>query len=121
MFWENGKQCGTPPRINSQENIDYYGPLLTSEYNTAIKKRISRRMKQFNLNHESELTNLVVEGAQCGEQLMDSDRIYIEKFSNLEIFAFNEVGLKIISNLPHLPKLMRIELCYNKIESGLKY
>lgn len=32
----------------------------------------------------------------------------------------NEAGLKNIINLPFLPKLMRLELCYNNIESGLE-
>lgn len=74
MFWENGTGCKTPPRINSQENVDYYGPLLSADCNTDVKKRIARRMKQFSLKHESELTNLVVEGAQTGETLNDHDR-----------------------------------------------
>lgn len=117
MYWDVG--CNTPPKVNSQENVDYYGPLLTVEYNSEIKKRIARRMKQFGLKSESELTNLVVEGARSGDELTNEDRRYLEKFSNLEIFAFNETGIKNIINLPSLPKLMRIELCYNNIESGL--
>jgi hypothetical protein len=63
---------------------------------------------------------MIVEGADCGVSLSDHDRQYIEKFKNLEIFIFNETGLRSARNLPDLPKLMRIELCYNKIESGLE-
>jgi hypothetical protein len=77
-------------------------------------------MKTSNLKDESELTNLVIEGADSGESLSDSDKKYIEKFTNLEIFAFNETGLKCARNLPKLQKLLRIELCYNKIETGLE-
>jgi len=120
MFWENGKECRTPPRINSQENADYYGPLLSEDCNTEVKKRIARRLKQFSIKHESELTNLVIEGAETGESLSDHDRRYLEKFSELEVLAFTETGIKNIANLPDLPKLMRLELCYNKIESGLE-
>ena len=77
-------------------------------------------LKTNNIQSESELTNMIVEGADCGAQLSDHDRRYIEKFSNLEIFIFNETGLRSTKNLPYLPKLMRIELCYNKIEGGLE-
>ncbi len=85
-----------------------------------MKKRIARRLKQFSIKHESELTNLVIEGAETGESLSDHDRRYLEKFSELEVLAFTETGIKNIVNLPDLPKLMRLELCYNKIESGLE-
>lgn len=63
---------------------------------------------------------MVIEGAEAGEHLADHDRMYLEKFVNLEVFAFTETGTKYLSNLPDLPKLMRLELCYNKIESGLE-
>ena len=76
-------------------------------------------MLKNNIKSEKELTSMIVEGATCGPQISDSDRVYIEKFSNLEIFVFNETGLRSAINLPHLPNLMKIELCYNKIQSGL--
>ena len=105
--------------INSQENKDYYGPLLSEDCNTDIKKRIARRLKVFNVKSEADLSNLVIEGAVTGEKLIDSDRKFLEKFTGLEILALNESGLKFIDNLPELPTLIQLELCYNQIERGL--
>jgi len=77
-------------------------------------------MKTNNIKSETELTNMIVEGANCGVSLSNHDKAYMEKFCNLEIFIFNETGLRSAKNLPNLPKLMRIELCYNKIDGGLE-
>lgn len=117
MYFEFGHKNVTPPQFHSQENPEeYYGKFLTPDCNSEVKKRIARRMKTSNLRDESELTNLVIEGADSGDSLSDSDKKYIEKFTNLEIFAFNETGLRCAKNLPRLQKLLRIELCYNKID-----
>ena len=121
MHWENAKGVRTPPKINSQENKDYYGPLLSDECNTDIKKRIARRLKVFSVKSEADLSNLVIEGAVTGERMLDSDRKFLEKFTGLEVLAINESGLKLIDNLPDLPSLMQLELCYNEIERGLEH
>jgi Leucine-rich repeat (LRR) protein len=121
MFWENGTGCKTPPRINSQENQDYYGPLLTKDYNTEVKKRIARRMKQFGITAEKDLTNLVIEGATTGPSFSDSDKEYLERFYALEVLALNETGLESLQSMPALPQLMKLELCYNQISGGLHF
>ena len=44
---------------------------------------------------------------------------YLEKFKNIEFLTFNDCGITSLENMPTLPKLVKLEMLYNKIESGL--
>ncbi len=45
----------------------------------------------------------------------------MEKFKNIEFLTFNDCGITSLENMPTLPKLVKLEMLYNKIKSGLEY
>lgn len=67
----------------------------------------------------AELDNLVIEGVNCRE-LSPKDCEFIELFPKVELFAFNDNCLVSLRVMPSIPTLQRIELCYNKIQTGLE-
>ncbi len=111
MFWE------ALGRDKEVEGIFYDEKLCDTE----IKKRIARRVRQSGLEDESKLTNLVIDGCQSKTSLTDTDRLYLEKFVNIEFLTFSDCGITSLVNMPTLPKLVKLEMLYNKIESGLEH
>ena len=47
-----------------------------------------------------------------------SDKEFLEGFLECQFLSLNSTNLKIITNLPKMAKLERLELCDNGIESG---
>lgn len=66
-----------------------------------------------------DLNNLVIEGVLC-EELTPEDAAWLEKFTRIELWAFNDNRLKSLINLPRSDTLLKIEMCYNRIKTGLE-
>ena len=66
---------------------------------------------------KSEYTNLIMDDMPINE-ISDIDKAFLEGFVECQFLSLNSTGLKVISNLPKLPKLERLELCDNGIETG---
>ena len=66
---------------------------------------------------KSEYTNLIMDDMPINE-ISDVDKAFLEGFVECQFLSLNSTGLKVISNLPKMPKLERLELCDNGIESG---
>ena len=65
------------------------------------------------------LNNLVIEGVLC-EELTPEDAAWLEKFTRIELWAFNDNRLKSLVNLPRSDTLLKIEMCYNRLKTGLE-
>ena len=66
---------------------------------------------------KSEYTNLIMDDMPINE-ISDTDKAFLEGFTECQFLSLNSTGLKNISNLPKMPKLERLELCDNGIETG---
>ena len=54
----------------------------------------------------------------CAELTLE-DKEFLEKFTKVEFLVFNDSRLSSLANLPHIPTIMKIEMCFNKIKNGL--
>ncbi|OMJ70595.1 hypothetical protein SteCoe_31394 [Stentor coeruleus] len=48
------------------------------------------------------------------------EKLLLETFTNLESLSITGCGLKSLDNFPALPKLLRLELCDNRLRNNLK-
>ncbi|OMJ86420.1 hypothetical protein SteCoe_12080 [Stentor coeruleus] len=55
-----------------------------------------------------------------GSSISMDDKLLIETFQNLESLSITGCGLKSLDNFPVLPKLLRLELCDNRLRNNLK-
>lgn len=61
-----------------------------------------------------EFSNLILDDLKIS-QLSADDKKFIEEFTNMELLAMNNIGIKNLKNLPDAPKLQRIEMADNKL------
>ena len=47
------------------------------------------------------------------------DKQFLEKFIKVEFLVFNDSRLLSLANMPYMPNIMKIEMCFNKIKTGL--
>lgn len=55
-----------------------------------------------------------------GSNISLDDKLLLETFPNLESLSITGCGLKSLDNFPVLPKLLRLELCDNRLRNNLK-
>ena len=89
-----------------------------SEHRASIKQKI------MSLSGESEFdkleyTNLILDDLNL-QQITDEDKEYLEGFTECQYLSLNSTQLKSLHNLPKLPKLVRLDIMDNTIESGLE-
>jgi Leucine-rich repeat (LRR) protein len=56
-----------------------------------------------------------------GSNFSVKDKNCIEEYRNLEFLTISNVGIKVLENFPILPKLIKLDLSENRIESGLQH
>lgn len=64
--------------------------------------------------------NLLLDGISCPD-IFPSDKEFLEKFIECTHMSFNSCGLKNLKNLPVMPKLKKLDLQDNKLQTGLEY
>ena len=55
----------------------------------------------------------------CPELSQEDCDFMEEKFSQIKQFYFNDCKLRSLDRLPHFPNVIKIEMCSNKIKTGL--
>jgi dynein assembly factor 1 len=68
---------------------------------------------------KSEYTNLIMDDMPINNISL-SDKEFLEGFLECQFLSLNSTNLKVIANLPAMPKLERLELCDNGIETGFE-
>ena len=88
------------------------------------KQKTSIKEKIMSLNGDEEFdkleyTNIVLDDLNL-HQITDEDREYLEGFTECQYLSLNSTQLKSLVNLPKLPKLIRLDIMDNMIETGLE-
>lgn len=81
-----------------------------------LREQVAKMANDPDLKPE-EFSKLILDQLKIAH-LSDDDKKFLEEFTNLEMLAMNNTGIKSLANLPDAPALTRIELTDNHMSGN---
>ena len=71
------------------------------------------------LDKVDDIEELILDGITTLEKISESDKKYLERFSNLSLLSMNLLGLTSVENMPIIPSIHTVSLLLSITSSSL--
>ena len=72
-----------------------------------LEEKLKERYQE-NLEKVEDFDQLNLDSLITTNKICDRDRIYLERFHNVDYITFNGLGLTTVENMPNIPRVVRV-------------